>query len=49
MTRKRSQVEGEADEVGNVINDLKNKLSGIDNVVDIEGKKVQSFKQSRPA
>ncbi len=48
MTRKRSEVERAADEVGNVINDLKNKLSGIDNVVDTEGKKIQSFKESRP-
>jgi hypothetical protein len=48
LTRKRSEVERAADEVGNVISDLKNKLSGIDNVVDTEGKKIQSFKESRP-
>jgi len=48
LTRKRSEVERTADEVGNVINELKNKLSGIDNVVDTEGKKIQSFKESRP-
>ena len=48
MTRKRSEVEKAADEVGNVINELTNKLLGIDNVIDTEGKKIQSFKESRP-
>ena len=48
LTRKRSQVESDADEVGNIINDLRNKLSGIDGIVDTEGKKIRSFKESRP-
>ncbi len=48
LTRKRSQVESEADEVANIINDLRNKLSSIDGIVDAEGKKIQSFKESRP-
>ena len=48
LTKKRTAVENEADEVGALINGLKNKLSGIDSVVDQEGKRIKDFKESRP-
>ena len=40
-------VEQEADEVANMINGLRSKLSGIDNVIDSEGKNIKQLKQSR--
>jgi len=48
LTRKRGQVENEADEVNTMIGDLKGKLSGLDKIVDDEGKRIQSFKDSKP-
>ena len=42
-------VENEADDVGNLINNLRGKLSGLDGIIDAEGDKVKSFKDSRPS
>ena len=47
LTRKRSSVENEADNVGSLINNLRGKLSGIDSIINIEGEKIKSFKESR--
>ena len=47
LTRKRQEVENEADEVGSLINSLKDKLSGIDKIVDDEGNRVKKIKESR--
>ena len=38
LANKRKQVENEADEVGTIINTLRDKLSGVDRVIDDEGK-----------
>ena len=47
LTNKRSAVEREADEVGGLITSLRDKLSGIDRVVNDEGTRIKSFKESR--
>ena len=49
LTKKRGAVENEADEVGNLINNLRSKLSGLDGIIDAEGDRVKNFKQSRPS
>ena len=38
LGNKRRQVENEADEVGTIINTLNERLSGIDRIIDDEGK-----------
>ena len=48
LARKRGAVENEADDVGNLINNLRGKLSGLDGVVNAEGERVKNFKESRP-
>ena len=40
-------MENEADEVGSIINTLREKLSGVDRVIDDEGSKVRKIKESR--
>ena len=40
-------MEREADEVGSLITSLRDKLAGIDRVVDDEGTRIKSFKESR--
>ncbi len=45
LTIKRKQVENEADEVGTIINTLRDKLSGIDRVIDDEGNRVKKIKE----
>jgi len=49
LTKKRGAVENDADEVGNLINNLRSKLSGLDGIIDAEGDKVKNFKESRPS
>jgi len=41
-------VEREADEVGVLINNLRNRLANIDSVVESEANKVKTIKDSRP-
>jgi chromosome segregation ATPase len=45
LTQKRNAVEHEADEVGSLISTMRDKLSGIDKI--IEGKRISTFKESR--
>ena len=40
-------MENEADEVGTLISSMREKLSGIDRIIDDEGKRITSFKESR--
>ena len=47
LTQKRNTVENEADEVGTLISSMREKLSGIDKIIDDEGKRITSFKESR--
>ena len=47
LTQKRNAVETEADEVGTLISSMRDKLSGIDRIIDDEGKRITSFKESR--
>ena len=47
LTQKRNAVEHEADEVGSLISSMREKLSGIDKIIDDEGKRITSFKESR--
>ncbi len=47
LTDKRMKVENEADEVATIINNLRDKLSGIDTIVGEEGNKVRQIKESR--
>ena len=47
LTQKRNAVEHEADEVGTLISSMREKLSGIDKIIDDEGKRITSFKESR--
>ena len=47
LSEKRSTVEREADEVSNLIISLRDKLGGIDRIVDDEGSRIKSFKESR--
>ena len=47
LTQKRNAVENEADEVGTLISSMREKLSGIDRIIDDEGKRITSFKESR--
>ena len=41
------KVESEADEVGLIINNLRDKLSGIDTIIGEEGNRVKQIKESR--
>ena len=41
------KVENEADEVATIINNLRDKLSGIDTIVGDEGNRVKQIKESR--
>ena len=47
LTDKRNAVEHEADEVGSLISSMRNKLSGIDKIIEDEGKRITTFKESR--
>ena len=47
LTQKRNAVESEADEVSALIISMRDKLSGIDKIVEDEGNKISSFKESR--
>ena len=47
ISQKRNAVENEADEVGTLISSMREKLSGIDKIIDDEGKRITSFKESR--
>ncbi len=47
LTQKRNAVEHEADEVGSLITSMRDKLSGIDKIIEDEGKRITSFKESR--
>ena len=47
VLRARNAVENEADEVGTLISSMREKLSGIDKIIDDEGKRITSFKESR--
>ena len=47
LAEKRKQVESEADEVGTIINNLREKLSGVDRIIDDEGSRVRKIKESR--
>jgi hypothetical protein len=40
-------VEREADEVSALITSLRDKLGGIDRIIDDEGSRIKSFKESR--
>ena len=42
-----ARAKSEADEVGTLINSLKDKLSGIDGIIDEEGSRVKRMKESR--
>ena len=44
---KRIKVENEADEVGVIINNLRDKLANIDTIVGEEGNRVRQIKESR--
>ncbi len=46
-TRKRSEVEKDADDVGNIVYSLKDKISEIDKIVADEASRIKSFKDSR--
>ena len=47
LTQKRNAVENEADEVGTLISSMREKLSGIDKIIEDEGKRITTFKESR--
>ena len=47
LADKRMKVENEADEVATIINNLRDKLSGIDTIVGDEGNRVKQIKESR--
>ena len=47
LTSKRSQVEKDADDVGNIVYGLRDKISEIDKVVADEASRIKSFKDSR--
>ena len=44
----RSEVVREADDVATIVNNLREKILGIDSVVNEEGSKIEKFKDSRP-
>ena len=48
LQQKRTVVEKEADDVGVIINNLREKLMTIDSIVNEEGSKIEKFKESRP-
>jgi len=47
LSIKRKQVEDEADQVGTIINTLRDRLSGIDRIIGDEGSRVKRIKESR--
>jgi len=47
LTRKRSEVEKDADDVGNIVYSLRDKISGIEKVVADEASRIKSFKDSK--
>ena len=47
LTRKRSEVEKDADDVGNLVYSLRDKISEIDKIVANEGNRIKSFKDSK--
>ena len=47
LTRKRSEVEKDADEVGNIVYSLRDKITEIDKVVADEASRISSFKSSK--
>ncbi len=46
-TRKRSEVEKDADEVGNIVYSLRDKITEIDKIVADEASRISSFKSSK--
>ena len=47
LTRKRSEVEKDADEVGNIVYSLRDKITEIDKIVADEASRINSFKSSK--
>ena len=47
LANKRKQVEDEADQVGVIISNLRDKLSNVDKIIDDEGNRVKKIKESR--
>ena len=47
LTRKRSEVEKDADDVGNIVYSLRDKISEIDKIVADEASRIKSFKDSK--
>jgi len=47
LTRKRSEVEKDADDVGNIVYSLRDKISEIDKIVADEASRIKSFKGSK--
>ncbi len=47
LTRKRSEVEKDADDVGNIVYSLRDKISEIDKIVADEDSRIKSFKGSK--
>ena len=47
LTRKRSEVEKDADDVGSIVYSLRDKITEIDKIVADEANKIKSFKNSK--
>ena len=47
LTRKRSEVEKDADDVGSIVYSLRDKITEIDKVVADEASRIKSFKDSK--
>ena len=47
LTRKRSEVEKDADDVGNIVYSLRDKITEIDKIVADEASRINSFKSSK--
>ena len=47
LSDKRNAVEKEADDVSSLILSMREKLAGIDKIVEDEGNKITNFKESR--
>ncbi|MEO2264615.1 MAG: transcriptional regulator, partial [Nitrosopumilus sp.] len=47
LANKRKQVEDEADQVGVIISNLRDKLLGVDKIIEDEGNRVKKIKELR--
>ena len=47
LKNKRAQVDKDADEVGNIVYNLRDKISDIDKIVADEAGRIKSFKDSK--